>query len=110
MSEKHVTKVRIVGEEYTIRSDVPPEHTRAVAAHVDAEIRRVMQGAAVVESHKAAILAALSITDELFTARAEREALAEQMRALSSELRRWLPPGKRGEGFTGEHAAVPREG
>ncbi len=93
----HVTKVRICGEEYTIRSDVPPERTQAVAAHVDRVIREVMGSAAVVESHKAAILAAFQITDELFALRRGQEELAEQMGALSSEMRRWLPPGKRGE-------------
>ena len=91
------TRVTICGEEYTLKSDVPPEHTRAVAAHVDAAIRQVMGSAAVVESHKAAILAALSITDELFRERAASDDMAEAMRALSSELRRWLPQGKRGE-------------
>lgn len=94
---KHSTRVTICGEDYTIRSDVPPERTRAVAAHVDQAIREVMSNAAVTESHKAAILAALSITDELFRERAERKDLAESMGGLSSELRRWLPPGKRGE-------------
>jgi cell division protein ZapA len=94
---KHSTKVTICGEDYTIRSDVPPDRTRAVAAHVDKAIREVMGSAAVVESHKAAILAALSITDDLFRERAERGELAGSMQALSSEMRRWLPPGKRGE-------------
>lgn len=92
---RHSTRVTICGEDYTIRSDASPEHTRAVAAHVDRAIREVMGSAAVVESHKAAILAALSITDDLFRERSERTSLAETMRALSSELRRWLPPGKR---------------
>lgn len=94
---KHSTRVTICGEEYTIRSDASPEHTRAVAAHVDKAIRDVMGNASVTESHKAAILAALSITDELFRERSERGELAESMNGLSSELRRWLPPGKRGE-------------
>ena len=94
---KHSTRVTICGEDYTIRSDVPPERTRAVAAHVDTAIREVMGSAAVVESHKAAILAALSITDALFQEREERENLAASMQALSSEMRRWLPPAKRGE-------------
>lgn len=93
----HSTKVKIVGEEYTIRSEVPPEQTRAVAAHVDAAIRRVLQSPAITDPGKAAILAGMSITDELFRARAENEALAEELRTLSRELRRWLPPGKRGE-------------
>ena len=90
----HSTKVTICGEEYTIRSDVPPERTRAVAAHVDQAIRAVSGNASVVEAHKAAILAALSITNELFRERDERAALADDMNGLASELRRWLPPGK----------------
>jgi cell division protein ZapA len=94
---KHSTKVTICGEEYTIKSEVPPERTRAVAAHVDATIRKVMGNAAVTETHKAAILAALSITDELFRERDAAAEVAESMAGLSSELRRWLPPGKRGE-------------
>ena len=94
---KHSTRVTICGEDYTIRSDASPEHTRAVAAHVDKAIRDVMGNASVTESHKAAILAALSITDDLFRERSERAGVAESMQALSGELRRWLPPGKRGE-------------
>jgi cell division protein ZapA len=95
MSVKHSTRVTICGEDYTIRSDSPPEHTRAVAAYVDAKINEVLESAAVVESHKAAILAALQITDELFAARSGQEEVAENMRVLSGELRRWLPPAKR---------------
>ncbi len=93
----HSTKVRIVGEEYTIRSDVPPEHTKAIAAHVDAAIRRVLENPAITDPGKAAILAAMSITDELFRERAAQEEVSGEMQRLSSELRRWLPPGKRGE-------------
>lgn len=104
---KHSTRVTICGEEYTIRSDASPDHTRAVAAHVDKAIREVIGNAAIVEPHKAAILAALSITDDLFKAQAEREELADAMRALSSELRRWLPPGKRGTGAFAPQTAGP---
>jgi cell division protein ZapA len=92
----HSTRVRIVGEEYTIRSDVPPEHTRAVAAHVDTAIRKVLENPAITDPGKAAILAAMSITDELFRERARGEELAGRMESLSGEMRRWLPPGKRG--------------
>jgi len=96
VSVKHSTRVTICGEDYTIRSDSPPEHTRAVAAYVDAKIREVLESASVVESHKAAILAALQITDELFEARQAQRESADAMGTLSGELRRWLPPGKRG--------------
>jgi cell division protein ZapA len=89
---KHSTKVTICGEDETIRSEAPPEHTRAVAAYVDAKIREVLDSASVVESQKAAILAALQITDELFEARKDHSGLATEMETLSGELRRWLPP------------------
>jgi cell division protein ZapA len=55
----------------------------------------VLENASVVESHKAAILAALQITDELFEARQAQTDAADAMRTLSGELKRWLPPGKR---------------
>ena len=96
MSEKRSSvKVTIVGQELTIRSDATPEHTREVAAYVDKTIRGIMNSGAVVESNKAAILAALQITDELFRARNAQRELDESMDALSSEVRRWLPPAKR---------------
>lgn len=94
----HSTRVRIVGEEYTIRSEVPPEVTRAIAEHVDAAIRRVLENPAITDPGKAAILAAMSITDELFKERAKQAEVAERMRSLSGELRRWLPPAKRATG------------
>ena len=102
--KKSSVRVSIVGEEYTLRSDASPEHTRAVAEHVDRTIRQVMSAASAVETHKAAILAALQITDELFRARAEAEQLAGSMRELSDEVRRWLPPAKRMDGAPPESA------
>lgn len=105
MSDRKTSvKVTILGEEYGIRSEASPEHTRAVAAYVDQAIRRVMNSGTVVESHKAAILAALQITDELFAARAERRAMADAIDALSGEVRQWLPPGRRGGASAGAPA------
>lgn|GEM_PF-159106 len=101
--KRHVVRVTIVGEEYAIRSDAPPDHTRAVAEYVDRAIRAVMHGS-VVEPHKAAILAALQITDELFEATASARVIQGSMDALSDEVRRWLPPSKRGS--TGVTAPV----
>lgn len=91
----HSTRVKIVGEEYTIRSDVPPEVTRRIAEHVDATIRMVLENPAITDPGKAAILAAMSITDELFKERAKNAEVAARMQSLSGELRRWLPPAKR---------------
>jgi cell division protein ZapA len=94
-SKRNTIRVAIVGEEYTIRSDASPQHTREVAEYVDRAIRRVMESGQVIESQKAAILAALQITDELFTARRSVDGLESSISSLSAEIRRWLPPGKR---------------
>jgi cell division protein ZapA len=95
--KRHLVKVTIVGEEYGIRSDASPEHTRAVAQYVDQAIKRVMNSTPVVETHKAAILAALQITDELLRSRSEHASLETALDTLSAEIRRWLPPAKRGD-------------
>lgn len=95
---RHVARVSIVGEEYAIRSDATPEHTMAVAAYLDREIRKVMGSNALLEPHKAAILAAMTITDELFRERKSAREVEERLRGLGTEIRRWLPPTKRGDG------------
>jgi cell division protein ZapA len=94
-SKKSSVKVTIVGEEYTIRSDESPEHTRAVAKYLDDTIRNLMNAGVVVESHKAAILAALQITSELFKARQAPEEMAARLRGITADVQRLLPPTKR---------------
>lgn len=95
-AKKNLVRVTIQNEEYAIRSDVSPEHTREVAQYLDNAIQRVLDTGSVVESNRAAILAALQITGELFEAR-EGSDLTDRIEALSSEVRRLLPPAKRGE-------------
>jgi len=94
---KSVVRVRIVGEEYTLRTEASSTHTEAVAEHVDRTIRAIVASGASVETHKAAILAALQITDELFRERAAAESLTADLRKLASDIRPLLPPTKRGE-------------
>jgi cell division protein ZapA len=93
---KNAVRVVIGGEEYTVRSELPPEYTREVAAYLDAALKRVRDSLPMVESHKAAILAALSITDELFQARRGDREVAERLSSMASDLARLLPPAKRG--------------
>jgi len=92
---KHAVRVTIVDEEYTIRSERDPEYTRQVAAHVDAAIRRVLQAGPMVESHKAAILACLAITDELFESRRHQDEVTGRLRQMTGDMARLLPPQKR---------------
>ncbi len=82
--------VRIAGEEHTIRSNAEPEYTTRCAAHVDQRIHEIKKQVGLLEGHKAAILAALSITDELFQAKDTKEQsdsqTAERVNALAARL------------------------
>ena len=94
-SRKNVVKVTILGGEYTLRTETTPEDARAVAAYVDDMISETMEAGQMVESHRAAILAAIRIAGELFEARDEAARLKAFMEELSAEIRPWLPPAKR---------------
>ena len=91
-------KVSVAGEEVTIRSEQPAEHSRAVAQHVDESIRRIQEQSPMVDSGKAAILAALQIADELFRTRGDAERGTERLERTMEEVRRMLPPAKRSVG------------
>ena len=78
--------VVIGGDEYKLRSDATPEYTRDCAAFVDRTLTELLEQANLIEGHKAAILAALSITDQLFQARGELEMLRSEVARLSAKL------------------------
>ncbi len=78
--------VVIGGEEFKLRSDATPEYTRDCAAFVDRTLAEVLEQVNLLEGHKAAILAALSITDQLFQARGELEMLRSEVVRLSAKL------------------------
>ncbi len=94
-TRKHSVRVMIGGEEFTVRSELPPEYTREVAAYVDQALKKVLAQGAIVETHKAAILAALDITNELFQTRRGERDVSARLAKLSDEVSRMLPPGKR---------------
>jgi cell division protein ZapA len=86
-TKRNSVRVTILNEDYNIRSDTSAEHTRAVAQYVDRAIRQVMSAGMVVESNKAAILAALQIAGELFESRENATHLSRSIRTLSEETR-----------------------
>jgi cell division protein ZapA len=79
--------VRIGGEDHTIRANVEPEYTRRCAKWVDDRITEIKTQLGLIESHKAAILAALSITDEMFQARAQMEEVQDSASKRAEALR-----------------------
>jgi cell division protein ZapA len=85
--KRNSVRVTILNEDYNIRSDASSEHTREVAQYVDRAIRQVMSAGLVVESSRAAILAALQIAGELFEAREQTNQLTQSIRTLTEETR-----------------------
>lgn len=88
--KKESVTVRIAGEEHTIRSSAEADYTKRCARHVDQRIHDIKKQVGLLEGHKAAILAALSITDELFQAQDDLERsgidLASRMGGLAEQL------------------------
>jgi cell division protein ZapA (FtsZ GTPase activity inhibitor) len=93
---RHAVRVVIGGEEFTVRSELSPEYTREVAAHFDRMLAGIRASLPTVEAHKAAILAGLAVTDELFQARRVDADLAGRLTGLAEEIGRLVPPGRRG--------------
>lgn len=93
--KKNTIRVGILGEEYSLRTEMSPDDARAVARHLDDAIRRVMSSGAVVESYRAVVLAALQVTAEVFEAKEALRTTALAMDGLSEMIRPLLPPAKR---------------
>jgi cell division protein ZapA (FtsZ GTPase activity inhibitor) len=96
-ASQHVVTVTIAGEEYTLRAMVSPEHALNCAALVDRAVRDVQQQSSLVHPQKAAILAALTLADQLLQARADTESVrqdgAQVARQLAEEVERRLAGG-----------------
>jgi cell division protein ZapA (FtsZ GTPase activity inhibitor) len=89
-----LVSVHIADEEYTIRTDESDAYTRECASYVDQTVRDILKGSSTLAPHKASVLAALAITDQLFRAQREaselREEAARRASGLSSEIARRL--------------------
>jgi len=84
---KATVRVTIFGEEYAIRSDAPEEYTLECARYVDDAVQKAHVQGQVAEPHRAAVLAALQITDELFRCREDLTARADHVLTRLTALR-----------------------
>lgn len=88
--ERAAVTVRIAGEEHTIRANAEPAYTKKCARLVDERIQEIRSKSGLIESHKAAILAALSIADEYFQALEELGRSRKEHAARAAGLARRL--------------------
>ena len=86
--EKASVTVRIAGEEHTIRANAEPDYTKRCAKLVDDRIHEIRMHAGLIEGHRAAILAALSIADQCFQAVEELEQVRKETASRAINLTR----------------------
>ncbi|MDE2763806.1 MAG: cell division protein ZapA [Gemmatimonadota bacterium] len=79
-------RVEIAGDKYTLRTDADEEYTRRCAALVD-ERMRAIGGESGLSAKKTAIMAALSLSDDLLQ---QQERFRDGALALSGRLREAL--------------------
>lgn len=86
MADRTVTTVEIAGEEYTIRSEASRDYTLECARLVNQTLSEIRSRGSLVEVHKAAILAALALADQLLQARREGDRLREELARKAARL------------------------
>ncbi|UCH11638.1 MAG: cell division protein ZapA [Fidelibacterota bacterium] len=85
--EQNLMRVTIYGHEYTVRAVADPSYIADVAAYVDERMRDTELNLDGPQSPtRISILAAMSITDELFTERRRRQSSLEQVEGRALEL------------------------
>lgn len=78
-----VVKVRIGGEEYSIRGNASEQYIRELGRKVDEKIKEVQQNSPNLTRHQMAILAAINLADELLKVRAEYQELLKIMEEVN---------------------------
>jgi cell division protein ZapA len=71
--KKQSVKVNIFGEDYPIKGDADSVYIQEVAKYVDQKMKEVSERLSNKLPLRVAVLAAMSITDELFKERGDRE-------------------------------------
>lgn len=85
--EQNLVRVTIYGHEYTVRAVADPDYINQVAAYVDERMRETELNLDGPQSPtRISILAAMSITDELFTEKRKRSSSLEQIESRAVAL------------------------
>lgn len=85
--KKNRISVRLMGRDYSLLSDQPPERVQTVARYIDRKMRELQITARVPET-VLPVLTALTVGDELFIAQQENIRLKRELAALSEEMER----------------------
>ena len=86
-----VVKVNILGQDYVIRSAAGQKYLEKVAAYVDAKMEEIKaSGIDDSQQLRIAILAAMNITDELFTYKKEKKKFVDKVEAKTIAITEFI--------------------
>lgn len=83
--KKNKVSVRLMGRDYSLLTDQPPERVQTVARYIDRKMRELQITSRVPET-VLPMLISLTIGDELFSAQQENMRLKRELAALSAQL------------------------
>ena len=91
MMKSKVVKVNISGQDYVVRSAAGQKYLEAVAKYVDAKMVEIKaSGIDDSQQLRIAILAAMNITDELFTYKKEKEKFVNKIEAKTIAITEFI--------------------
>lgn len=83
-------KVTVAGQKLTLRTDAKPRYIKELADYVNAKIEQARAPGKIATTQALALLAALTIADELHQLRDEKEKLERQVRERTQRILRYL--------------------
>ena len=91
MMKTKVVKVNILGQDYVVRSAAGQKYLEKVAAYVDEKMEEIKaSGIDDSQQLRIAILAAMNITDELFTYKKEKKKFVDKVEAKTNAITEFI--------------------
>ena len=91
MLKTKVVKVNILGQDYVVRSAAGQKYLEKVAAYVDEKMEEIKaSGIDDSQQLRIAILAAMNITDELFTYKKEKQKFVDKVEAKTLAITEFI--------------------
>ena len=91
MMKTKVVKVNILGQDYVVRSAAGQKYLEMVAAYVDEKMEEIKaSGIDDSQQLRIAILAAMNITDELFTYKKEKQKFVDKVEAKTLAITEFI--------------------
>ena len=83
-------KISLAGHKLSLRTDAKPRYIKELADYVNTKIEQARSSGKIATTQSLALLAAMTIADELFQAREEKDRLERQVRERTRRILRYL--------------------